>query len=75
MKTVIAGSALALGLLAVAPHGVANADQIQVDGSYATLAACEMDGPEVQIAQNNDAYTQWFCQQGDDGLYYVFLSN
>lgn len=54
--------------------GVASADTIQVDGNYATLEACQADGPHVQIAENNGAYSHWDCQLGDDGLYYLFLS-
>lgn len=69
--TVAAGGVLAAGLGA----GVAGADIIQVDGSYSTLAACQVDGPNVQIAENNGAYSQWSCQEGDDGLYYLFLSD
>lgn len=69
----VAGGAVA-GLMALGT-GVANADAIQVEGSYSTMAACETDGPHVQIAENDGAYSQWSCQQGDDGLYYLFLSN
>ncbi|HQE14912.1 MAG TPA: hypothetical protein PLD01_07535 [Mycobacterium sp.] len=69
----MAGGVVA-GLLALGT-GVASADVIQVEGSYSTLAACQADGPHVQIAENDGAYTQWACEQGDDGLYYLFLSN
>uniref|UniRef100_UPI0021F36F46 hypothetical protein n=2 Tax=Mycolicibacter minnesotensis TaxID=1118379 RepID=UPI0021F36F46 len=55
--------------------GVANADEVQVEGSYSTLEACQVDGPQVEIAQGNDNYTHWDCRQGDDGLWYVWLSN
>lgn len=74
MKKIMA-SALALGGLLSAGAGIAAADTIQVEGNYATLAACQADGPNVQITENNGAYTTWNCQQGDDGLYYLFLSN
>lgn len=67
--------ALALGGLISAGTGVAHADTIQVEGNYSTLEACQADGPHVQITENNGAYSQWNCQQGDDGLYYLFLSN
>lgn len=69
----VAGGAVA-GLMALGT-GVASADVIQVEGNYSTMAACEADGPHVQIAENDGAYSQWSCQQGDDGLYYLFLSN
>jgi hypothetical protein len=74
MKTVIIAAAALGGLMSMG-LGVANADTIQVEGSYSTLEACNVDGPHVQVTENNGAYSQWFCQQGDDGLYYVFLSS
>ena len=74
MKTIIV-AAVALGGLMSAGLGVAAADTIQVEGNYATMEACQADGPHVQIAGNNAAYTHWSCQQGDDGLYYLYLSN
>jgi hypothetical protein len=56
--------------------GVATAgDEVLVDGSYSTVAACQTDGPEVQIAQDNDRYSNWECREGDDGLYYLYLTN
>ncbi|MFM8600418.1 MAG: hypothetical protein ACKOB8_15655 [Mycobacterium sp.] len=75
--TGLLGALLASGLgLGIGPGiGIAAADSVQVDGNYATLAACQADGPEVQIAQNNDAYSAWQCTQGDDGLYYLYLTN
>lgn len=73
-KTMVA-AALTLGGLISAGAGIANADTIQVEGNYATMEACQIDGPQVQIAENNGAYTQWSCQEGEDGLYYLFLSN
>lgn len=69
---VVAGAAT--GLMAIGT-GVAVADVIQVEGSYSTLAACQVDGPNVQITENDGAYSTWSCQQGDDGLYYLFLGN
>lgn len=73
VAALVAGGAVA-GLMALGA-GVASADVIQVEGNYSTMAACEADGPHVQIAENDGAYSQWSCQQGDDGLYYLFLSN
>lgn len=75
MNTKIAAAALILGGLLSVGAGVAAADTIQVEGNYATIEACQADGPNVQIAENNGAYSTWNCQQGDDGLYYLFLSN
>lgn len=74
MKKIIAGAA-ALGGLMTVGLGVANADTIQVEGNYSTMEACQVDGPHVQITENNGAYSQWNCEQGDDGLYYLFLSS
>ncbi|MCV7301698.1 hypothetical protein H7J93_18920 [Mycobacterium barrassiae] len=75
MKRVIAAGAIAAGGLLTLGLGVANADEVQVEGSYSTLEACQVDGPQVEIAQGNDNYTHWDCRQGDDGLWYVWLSN
>lgn len=75
MKRVIAAGLLALGGLMTTAVGVANADEVQVEGSYSALAACEVDGPHVEIAQNNHLYTHWDCRQHADGLYYLYLTN
>ena len=74
MKTLIAAAVAAAGLM-TAGQGVAVADAIQVEGNYATLAACQADGPNVQITENNGAYSHWSCSQGEDGMYYLYLSN
>jgi hypothetical protein len=55
--------------------GVANADEVQVEGVYSTEAACEVDGPHVEIAYDNAKYSHWVCRQGSDGLWYLFLNN
>lgn len=75
MKKIMAAAALTAGGLLSAGAGIAAADTIQVEGNYSTMEACQADGPHVQITENNGAYTQWSCQEGDDGLYYLFLSN
>ena len=74
MKAVMAAGALALGGLMSLGVGVANADEVEVEGSYATLAACQADGPHVEIARNDGAYSQWDCREGADGLFHLFLS-
>lgn len=78
MKKLLFGAASVAGCavsLLVGPGlGIASADTIQVEGNYATLAACQADGPHVQIAENNGAYSHWSCDQGEDGLYYLYLS-
>ena len=76
MKTMFAAGILAAGAaLFSTAVAVANADEVQVEGSYATLAACQADGPHVEITHNDGAYTHWDCRQGDDGLWYLHLSN
>lgn len=76
VRTWVIGAALAAaGLMTVGPGTSAAADEVLVDGSYSTMAACQTDGPEVQIAQDNDAYSNWECREGDDGLFYLYLTN
>lgn len=75
MKRTIAAAALAAGGLLTLGLGVAQADEVQVEGNYATLEACQVDGPQIEIAQGDDNYSHWDCRQGDDGLWYVWLSS
>jgi hypothetical protein len=72
---VIAAGLLALSALLTAPAGVANADEIQVNGGYSTLSACSADGPYAEVAHNNQMWTHWDCRQRGDGLYYLYLTN
>ena len=74
MNKLLFGAALAGVGLASLGMGTASADAVQVDGNYATLAACQADGPHVQITENNGGYAHWSCEQGEDGLYYLYLS-
>lgn len=75
MKTISVAAALAAGGLLAVGAGTAAADVIQVEGSYSTPEACRADGPYVQITENDGAYTKWQCEQGDDGLWYLFLGD
>jgi hypothetical protein len=75
MRKVIAAGVLAFGGLLTTAVGVAHADAVQVEGAYATLAACQVDGPNVEIAYNDHLYSHWDCHMGDDGLWSVWLSN
>lgn len=75
MIRVIATGLLALGGLLTTAVGVANADEIQVDGVYLTLGACEADGPHVELAHDDQLWTHWDCRQHADGLYYLYLTN
>lgn len=75
MKRMIAAGTLALGGLLALGVGVAHADEVQVEGGYSTLDACQVDGPNVEIAQGDANYGHWDCRQGGDGLWYVWLSS
>jgi hypothetical protein len=75
MIRVIAAGLLALGGVMTTAVGVANADEIQVEGVYSTLDACQADGPHVELAQNDHLYTRWDCREHADGLYYLYLTN
>jgi hypothetical protein len=39
--------------------GVANADEVEVEGNYSSRAGCEADGPHVVLAHNDHLYTHW----------------
>ncbi|MFV9633043.1 hypothetical protein [Mycobacterium neumannii] len=75
MKKMIAAGALAFGGLFTLGVGMAHADEVQVEGGYSTLDACQVDGPNVEIAQGDANYGHWDCRQGGDGLWYVWLSS
>jgi hypothetical protein len=74
VRKLVAAVALALGGLLTIGVGVGNADQIQVDGSYDSQAACQGDGPEVEVV-NGANWTHFECVQHSDGLWYLYLSN
>lgn len=72
----LAIAALAVGFFvtpAVTP-AVANADS-QVEGSYATVEACEADGAGGQFTGPGADGASFYCNQGDDGLFYLFLTD
>lgn len=73
MRIIIAASAVAVGASMCVGAGTAAADSVQVAGNYSTLAACQADGPHVEITGNN-ALARFNCLQGGDGLYYLFLN-
>jgi hypothetical protein len=75
MKTIIAAGFFALIGLMTTAVGVANADEVQVEGVYSTQAACETDGPHVEITYDNGLYSHWVCREGADGLWYLYLNN
>ncbi|MEV6771489.1 hypothetical protein AB0N05_22980 [Nocardia sp. NPDC051030] len=73
IKTVLAAGTLALAVVA-GGTAIASAEEAQVEGNYSTLAACQADGPNVQVNRDNNSWTTWDCRQGNDGLFYLFLS-
>jgi hypothetical protein len=46
-----------------------------VTAAALAAGALRADGPHVQIAENNGAYSTWDCEQADDGLWYLFLGD
>jgi hypothetical protein len=72
-KTVAAGVLAFCGLMTTGV-GVSYADEIQVEGNYATQAACEIDGPHVEV-NHPGTFTHFSCAQHSDGLWYLYLSN
>jgi hypothetical protein len=67
-------AALAVGGAVLASSPIASADS-QVEGSYATLEACEADGSGGQFTGPGADGTSFYCNQGDDGLYYLFITD
>ncbi|RDI69086.1 hypothetical protein [Nocardia pseudobrasiliensis] len=55
--------------------GFAYADEVEVEGSYSTQAACQTDGPHVQVNRDNDTWTHYDCRNDKgDGLWHLYLS-
>ena len=48
MKRMMAAAALTAGGLLTLGLGVAHADEVQVEGNYATLEACQADGRRLR---------------------------
>lgn len=79
MKKVLFAAALALGGLAGA-SGVAHAtdfvgtDDFGVPWSWPTQGACMADGPDMHLdnVHEDAVYKFWYCEQGDDGLWYLY---
>jgi hypothetical protein len=75
MRTFIAAGLLALAWIMTVGLGMANADEIEVDGNYSSQAGCTADAPNVELAHNDHLYTHWDCRFGPDGFWHVWLSN
>lgn len=69
-KTWLGAGVMALGF-ALLPTGVAHADDVVVEGKYSTEKACMVDGPDTHLESNDEAYRYWYCDQGDDGFWYL----
>jgi hypothetical protein len=68
-------AALAVGGFLMASSAVANAD-VQIEGNYSTEAACLVDGANGDFTLPPGTGTGGFyCEQGEDGLYYLNFSN
>jgi len=74
MKKLIAAGLLASGGLLTVGAGISAADEVQVEGNYATQAACMADGPVVEVDHPGN-FTHFSCEQHADGLWYLYLSN
>jgi hypothetical protein len=74
-KLIYAAGLLATAGLMTTAVGAANADSVQVAGNYATLAACQADGPHVEVNTPGQAWTHFSCDQHADGLWYLSLFN
>lgn len=73
IKSIIVAGAIAAGVVA-AGAGSAYAEEVEVEGSYGTMAACQADGPSVEVQGDSASWTGYDCRQGGDGLYHLFLS-
>lgn len=74
MKAIVV-AALAVGGAVLALSPIASAEPSQVEGNYATLEACEADGAGGQFTGPGADGTSFYCSQGDDGLYYLFITD
>ena len=75
MRRVIAAGLLALDGLVTTGVGVANADEVEVEGNYSSQAGREADGPHVEITHNDHLYTHYDYRFGPDGFWHVWVSN
>jgi hypothetical protein len=62
-RVIAAGLSASAGLMTTAV-GVANADEVEVEGNYSSQVGCEADGPHVEITHNDHLYTHWDCRFG-----------
>lgn len=76
MRTVYEVAILAAGgALLTTAVALATSNDAQVAGSYATLAACQADGPHMESTHNDGTHTRWDCRQDPGGVWYLHLTN
>lgn len=73
-KVFVAGLLVVTGMMTTG-LATANADEIEVNGDYASQAGCQADAPNVEITHNDHLWTHWDCRFGNDGFWHVWLSN
>jgi hypothetical protein len=73
MIRLFAAGLVAFGALMTAGVGVANADEVEVDGNYSSEAGCAADAPHVELQRNDHLYSRWDCRFGNDGFWHVWL--
>ncbi|MFF2553299.1 hypothetical protein ACFVUS_20010 [Nocardia sp. NPDC058058] len=77
MKKTLAVTALALAAAGLGA-GVAHAEELQVDGSYGSVQACDADGTNGSFQaggvnlRGEDGW-RYRCDQGNDGLWYMTI--
>ncbi|RDI51544.1 hypothetical protein [Nocardia mexicana] len=72
-KKILAAGLLALGVVGVG-SAAAHAGEVATEGSYSTIEACDAEGKNGKF-QGDAQYTGYECRPGDDGLFYLFLTN
>ena len=75
MRRTIAAAALAAGGLLTFGLGVPTQTRFRWRAATRRSMPVRLDGPQVEIAQGDADYSHWDCRQGDDGLWYVWLSS
>ena len=76
MIRLFAAGLVAFGGLMTAGVGVANADEIEVDGDYSSEAGCLADAPHVELTQQRPpVHATTPCRFGNDGFWHVWLNN
>jgi hypothetical protein len=79
MRKIFAAAVLAFAGALTTGVGISNADRILVEGNYVTQTACLNDGPShgpnVDAAHPRGPWVLFTCEQHNDGLWYMYLTN